>query len=66
VKLSDRLRRWWNPAQWRDDHPAIGDGEGYKDPRPTASASFNDERDKLGRGALATPPIDPGDEFRKH
>ena len=21
MKLRDRLRRWWNPAQWADDHP---------------------------------------------
>jgi len=21
VALRDRLRRWWNPAQWEDDHP---------------------------------------------
>ena len=28
VKLSDRIRRWWNPAEWRDEHPEISDGEG--------------------------------------
>jgi hypothetical protein len=22
MKLRDRLRRWWSPAQWEDDHPA--------------------------------------------
>jgi hypothetical protein len=21
MTLRDRLRRWWNPAQWDDDHP---------------------------------------------
>jgi hypothetical protein len=21
VKVSDRIRRWWNPARWADDHP---------------------------------------------
>ena len=21
MKLSDRLRRWWSPARWADDHP---------------------------------------------
>jgi hypothetical protein len=21
VRLRDRLRRWWSPAQWADDHP---------------------------------------------
>ena len=22
MTLRDRLRRWWRPAQWEDDHPA--------------------------------------------
>lgn len=22
MTLRDRIRRWWNPAQWEDDHPA--------------------------------------------
>jgi hypothetical protein len=21
MRLTDRIRRWWNPAQWRDEHP---------------------------------------------
>ena len=21
MKLRDRMRRWWSPAQWADDHP---------------------------------------------
>ena len=21
MKLSERIKRWWNPAQWQDDHP---------------------------------------------
>jgi hypothetical protein len=21
MKLRDRLRRWWSPARWADDHP---------------------------------------------
>jgi hypothetical protein len=21
MSLRDRLRRWWSPAQWEDDHP---------------------------------------------
>jgi hypothetical protein len=21
MKLSDRIRRWWKPGQWEDDHP---------------------------------------------
>jgi len=22
MNLRDRVRRWWSPAQWQDDHPA--------------------------------------------
>ena len=29
MRLRDRIRRWWAPAQWRDDHPEISDGDGY-------------------------------------
>jgi hypothetical protein len=28
VKLSDRIKRWWAPARWRDEHPEISDGDG--------------------------------------
>jgi hypothetical protein len=21
MKLSDRFKRWWKPAQWEEDHP---------------------------------------------
>jgi hypothetical protein len=31
VTLSDRLRRWWNPGKWRDEHPEPSDGEGFDD-----------------------------------
>lgn len=27
MALSDRIRRWRNPAQWQDDHPRVSDGE---------------------------------------
>jgi hypothetical protein len=29
VRLGDRIRRWWSPARWRDEHPEDSDGEGY-------------------------------------
>jgi len=30
VKLSDRIRRWWAPAKWRDEHPVVTEGgEGH-------------------------------------
>jgi hypothetical protein len=38
VTLRDRIRRWWNPGRWRDEHPEVSDGEGFTldaKPRPT-------------------------------
>ena len=29
MTLWDRVRRWWSPAKWRDEHPEVSDGEGY-------------------------------------
>ncbi len=29
VTLRDRIRRWRNPAKWRDEHPEVSDGEGF-------------------------------------
>jgi hypothetical protein len=30
VKLSDRIRRWWKPAEWQDEHPVETEGgEGH-------------------------------------
>ena len=28
MRLRDRIRRWWSPAKWRDEHPEISEGEG--------------------------------------
>jgi hypothetical protein len=27
MKLRDRIRRWWNPAEWRDEHPQVTEGD---------------------------------------
>jgi hypothetical protein len=27
MRLSDRFRRWRNPAQWQDEHPQVTDGD---------------------------------------
>jgi hypothetical protein len=26
MRLSDRIKRWWNPAEWRDEHPVVTEG----------------------------------------
>jgi hypothetical protein len=39
MKLTDRIRRWWAPARWRDEHPEISDGDGFS---PSADGRLND------------------------
>ena len=29
MSFRDRIRRWWSPAKWRDEHPEVSDGEGF-------------------------------------
>jgi hypothetical protein len=30
MKLTDRIKRWWNPAQWKDEHTEVTEGgEGH-------------------------------------
>ena len=30
MSLAGRIRRWWNPAEWRDEHPQETEGgEGH-------------------------------------
>jgi hypothetical protein len=31
MTLSDRIKRWWNPGKWRDEHPEVSDGEDVPD-----------------------------------
>jgi hypothetical protein len=55
--LLDRLRRWWSPAQWNEDHPLAAEErstEGRRSrwwsdaaPRHGAGRSNNNERGRL-------------------
>ena len=29
MTLRDRIRRWWGPAKWQDEHPEVSDGDGF-------------------------------------
>ena len=30
MKVSDRIKRWWNPRKWQDEHPVVTEGgEGH-------------------------------------
>ena len=51
MNLSDRLKRWRNPAQWRDDHPEESDGDGYalsEEQRADAGTEVSDFLDPPG------------------
>jgi len=34
ITLRDRIRRWWRPARWEDDHPA------ERQPKKDAAVSY--------------------------
>ena len=41
MSLSDRIKRWWSPAEWRDEHPEVTEGgEGH----PLAEAERAEDR----------------------
>jgi len=51
MKLSDRIKRWWAPAKWRDEHPEESEGEGYalsEEQRRDAGTEISDFMDPPG------------------
>ena len=45
MKLSDRIKRWWNPADWKDEHPEVTEGgEGH----PLTEAERAEDRHVTG------------------
>jgi hypothetical protein len=51
MKLSERIRRWWNPGKRRDEHPEISDGDGFA---LSAEQRLTDNVGKGGSNELAT------------
>jgi hypothetical protein len=47
VKVRDRIRRWWNPGKWRDEHPEVSDGEGFDDTAQKLAARRAAEAEQL-------------------
>jgi hypothetical protein len=39
MRLADRVRRWWKPAKWRDEHP---------EETGTESEDFSEGQRRLG------------------
>jgi len=72
MTLRDRLRRWWSPAPWADDHPAERIRR-YGDERPLSEKEraerkerdFFDEATKVDGYTIGGRAIDPNDEFRR-
>jgi hypothetical protein len=61
MKLAERIQRWWNPAQWRDNHPDE-DENGRRRLRGEAAASRSaaEARRKMYRDR-ASPRTDDGE-----
>ena len=62
MKLTDRLRRWWKPAQWQEDHP-------LSDEERADNAQFQTEDEYInpqhGVGAESYDRVDVDRDFRK-
>ena len=52
MKLRDRFRRWWSPAQWADDHPLEGKERPERKRHPARSAIAR-HNEALGSEGLA-------------
>jgi hypothetical protein len=59
MKLSDRIRRWWAPAKWQDEHPEFSEGEGYALSEEQRQAEGVAHSGPLG--SLGSDRWDPGD-----
>jgi len=62
MKLTDRIRRWWKPAQWHDDHP-LSDEERARRTNPDAPDGYVDPQH--GFGAESYDRIDVERDLRK-
>ena len=72
MKLGDRLRRWWSPAQWEDDHPSERIRR-YGDERPLSEKEraerkerdFFDEATKFDGYTVGGRAIEVERDFKK-
>jgi hypothetical protein len=62
MRLTDRIRRWWKPAQWRDDHPLTAE-ERARDEAAGGPDGFVDAQH--GMGAESYDRVDVDRDFRK-
>ena len=62
IKLPYWIKRWWNPAQWRDDHPLSAE-ERTERSNPDGPDEYIDPQH--GIGAESYDRVDVEREFRK-
>jgi hypothetical protein len=62
MKLSDRWKKWWRPAQWREDHP-LTEAERDQQHPPDAPDGFVDAQH--GFGPESYDRVDTERDFRK-
>ena len=62
MNLSDRIKRWRSPAQWRDDHP-LSDEERAQASNPDTPDGYVEPQH--GIGAESYDGVDLEREFRK-
>jgi hypothetical protein len=60
MKVFERLRRWWKPAEYDDGRPLSEKERTERKPR-----DFFDETTKLDGYTVGGRAIDPNDEFRR-
>ncbi len=58
MRLTDKIKRWWKPAQWNDDHP---DEQPYKE-LDTDDSFMHSQH---GIGAESYDRIDVEQDFKK-
>lgn len=61
MRLIDRVRRWWSPAQWNEDHPL---GKDERVAERLHGSHWWDEAQNVG-GANAWGKVDPNRDFKK-
>jgi hypothetical protein len=64
MKLSDRIRRWWKPAQWEDDHP-LSDEERAQAQRIHLDAPDGYSEPQHGFGGESWDRVDVERDLRK-
>lgn len=61
VSLRERIRRWWKPVDYEDEHPLSEQERQERQP-----FTMQEELGKLGGGVHGGPPIHPEDVRRQY